>query len=178
MDLYSHIPPLGKNIPISVQLFPVDNSVPTEEEIDWAETQLRNHCYVGPTGMREEHLKRWLVKKRKSEKNVTTITTRAGTKENRGTTAVHPAKEPMEAENWEMVVELVHSAFWEGNLVEEAMWRAMFLIPNEEEGLPWYWPRGGDVEGSGGDFKSPAHGLHHLPRFPPWVLVRLRDRYR
>ena len=47
-----------------------------------------------------------------------------------------------------------------------------------EEGLPGNWPRGGYVEGSGGDFKSPAHGLHHLPRLPPWVPGRLRDRYR
>ena len=27
-----------------------------------------------------------------------------------------------------------------------------------------HWHHGGDVEGSGGDFKSPAHSLHHLPR--------------
>ena len=32
-----------------------------------------------------------------------------------------------------------------------------------EEGLLEYWPCGGDVEGSGGDFKSPAHSLHQLP---------------
>ena len=31
--------------------------------------------------------------------------------------------------------------------------------------LPGHWPRGGDVEGSGSDFKLPAHGLHYLPRF-------------
>ena len=36
-----------------------------------------------------------------------------------------------------------------------------------EEGLPGHWPRRGDVEGSGGDYKSLAHGLHHLPRLPP-----------
>ena len=36
-----------------------------------------------------------------------------------------------------------------------------------EEGLTGRWPCGGDVEGSGGDFKSPAHSLHHLPRLPP-----------
>ena len=29
--------------------------------------------------------------------------------------------------------------------------------------LPLDWPWGGDVEGSDGNFKSPAHGLHHLP---------------
>ena len=37
----------------------------------------------------------------------------------------------------------------------------------EEEGLPGNWPRGSDVEGNGGDFKSLAHGLHNLPRLIP-----------
>ena len=32
--------------------------------------------------------------------------------------------------------------------------------------LPGHRPRGGDVEGRGGDFKSPFHFLHHLPRRP------------
>ena len=47
-----------------------------------------------------------------------------------------------------------------------------------EEGLTRNWTRGGDVEGSGGDFKSPAHGLHHLSQITTWVLGRSRDRYR
>ena len=46
------------------------------------------------------------------------------------------------------------------------------------EGLPGHWPCGGDVEGSGGDFKLPAHGLHHLSRLPPWFPGRSRHRYR
>ena len=50
--------------------------------------------------------------------------------------------------------------------------------PQGERGLLWNWPRGGDVEGSGGDFKSLAHSLHHLTRLPPWFLVRSRHRYR
>ena len=33
VELYSYVPPLGTNIPISVQPFPVDDSVPTEDEI-------------------------------------------------------------------------------------------------------------------------------------------------
>ena len=47
-----------------------------------------------------------------------------------------------------------------------------------EKGLPGNWTCGGDVEGSGGDFKYPAHSLHHLPRLPPLVPGSLRDRYR
>ena len=69
--------------------------------------------------MRAEHLKRWLATARKLDKGVTT-TARAGTKENRGATAVQPVKEPTEADNWEMVMDLVQLAFWEGDLTEEA----------------------------------------------------------
>ena len=36
VELYSYVSSLGKNIPISVQPFPVDDSVPTEYEIEWA----------------------------------------------------------------------------------------------------------------------------------------------
>ena len=46
--------------------------------------------------------------------------------------------------------------------------------PQGEEGLPGHRPRGGDVEGSGGNSKSPFHILHHLPRRPPWIEGRLR----
>ena len=48
----------------------------------------------------------------------------------------------------------------------------------EERWIPLHWTCGGDVEGSGGDFKSPVHGLHHLPQLPSWVSGRLRHRYR
>ena len=43
VELYSYVPPLGTNISISVQPFPVDDLVPKEDEIEWAVTQLRNH---------------------------------------------------------------------------------------------------------------------------------------
>ena len=45
------------------------------------------------------------------------------------------------------------------------------------KGLPWYWPRGGDIVDCGRDFKSPDHSLHHLPRLPPRILGRSRHRY-
>ena len=61
VELYSFIPPLGTNIPVSVQPFLVKDSVPTEDKIEWAVTRLRNHCSGGTSGMWAEHLKRWLV---------------------------------------------------------------------------------------------------------------------
>ena len=50
VELYSHVPLLGTNILISVQPFPVDDSVPTEYEIEWAVTQLHNHRSGGGVG--------------------------------------------------------------------------------------------------------------------------------
>ena len=47
-----------------------------------------------------------------------------------------------------------------------------------ERGLHRYRPCGGGVEGSDGDSKSLAHILHNLLRFPPWIPVRSRHRYR
>ena len=98
VELYIYVPPPGTNIPISVQPFPVDNSVPTEGKIEWVVTQLRNHHSGGPSGMRAEHLKRWLAAVQKSEKDVTT-TAVAETTENKGTVAFQPATEPTEAVN-------------------------------------------------------------------------------
>ena len=90
MGLYSFVPPPGTNFPISVQPFPVDDLLPTEDEIEWAVTRLQNHCSRGPLGMRAEHLKRWLAMEQKAEKSEKYATTRAraGKKENRDTAAV------------------------------------------------------------------------------------------
>ena len=43
--------------------------------------------------------------------------------------------------------------------------------------LSWNWPCGGDVEGSGRYFKSPAHSLRRLPRLPPQISGGSRPRY-
>ena len=67
--------------------------------------------------MSAEHLKGWLATTLKAEKGATTMTSRARTKENRGAPEVQPATKPTEAENWEMVVDLVQLAFREGGLV-------------------------------------------------------------
>ena len=107
VDFYSHIPPPDTNIPVSVQPIPVEDLVTTEDEIEWAVKRLRNHSSGGPSGMRAQHLKRWLETARKAEKDATTTMEREGTEENRGTTVVQPAMEPTEADNCAMVVDLV-----------------------------------------------------------------------
>ena len=57
VELYSYVPPPGENIPISVEPLPVDELVPTEEEIEWAVKHLQDHRSRGPLGMRSKHLK-------------------------------------------------------------------------------------------------------------------------
>ena len=47
VELYSYVPPPWTNIPISEQPFQVDESVPTEDKIEWAVMRLRDHCSRG-----------------------------------------------------------------------------------------------------------------------------------
>ena len=68
VDLYSYVPPLGKNIPIYVETLPLDDSVPMEDKIEWMAKRLKNHRSGGPSGMRDEHLKGWLAAKKKKER--------------------------------------------------------------------------------------------------------------
>ena len=65
VDLYRHVPPPGEKIPVSVEPFSVEDSVPTEDDIEWATKQLCNHCFEALSGMRAENLKGWLAKLRK-----------------------------------------------------------------------------------------------------------------
>ena len=90
-----------------------------EGKIEWAVIRLRNYRSGRPSGIRVEHMKSWLEEARKVEKDETT-TAGAEATENMGTTAFQPATEPMEAANWEILVELAQTAFWDGKLSEEA----------------------------------------------------------
>ena len=63
--MYIYIPPLGTNIPIYVQPFLVEDLVTTEDVIEWTVTRIRNNCSRRPSGMRAEHLKRWMEAARK-----------------------------------------------------------------------------------------------------------------
>ena len=70
----------------------------------------------------------WVAEAKKAEKDAIK-TSKAETMENRCNTAVQPTREPTEADNWEMVVDLIQTAFQEGKLAEEATWKAVVLIP-------------------------------------------------
>ena len=61
VELYSHVPPLGDNIPVTVTPSAVDDSVPTEDDIVEAVKKLRRNRSGGPLGIRAEHLQGWLA---------------------------------------------------------------------------------------------------------------------
>ena len=96
--------------------------IPIEDEIEWTAKRLRNHRSGGPLGVRAEHLKGWLAAARKKEKEEA-----AGGEETEERNRGRESTESMEASNWEMVVELVQTAFREGRLVEEATWQVVVL---------------------------------------------------
>ena len=116
-ELYSYIPPPGKNIPISVQPFLVDDSVPTEDQIEWAVKHLRNNRSGGELGMRTEHLKQWLTKAWKAAKYRETA---AGKEEEAAATTARARSgmseaqkgTDLESENWTRDVDLIQLAFW------------------------------------------------------------------
>ena len=66
--LYSRVPPLGDNIPVTIEPFVVEGGVPEEEEIEWAVKRLQNNRAGGASWMRAEDLKGWLAAARIGEK--------------------------------------------------------------------------------------------------------------
>ena len=92
--------------------------MPEEGEIEWAVKRLRNNRSRGPSQMQAEHLKGWLAAARRGEMGKT-VDTERGCQE----------KTREGAENWARFVDLVHTAFRDGDLTEEATWQAVVLIP-------------------------------------------------
>ena len=91
--LYRKIPPPGQPITMEVQPFLVEDSIPEEEEIAWAVHRLCLNWSGGPSGMRAEHFRHWLI---------------AATRDNApGVT------------NFQKVVATLQSAFHYGTLAEE-----------------------------------------------------------
>ena len=115
VELYSHVPPPGDNIPVTVTPSEVDDLVPTEDKIAEALKKLRRNRSGGPSGIRAEHLKWWLAAAKREEM------------------AEEKGEEKTEAEEgggdlWGKVVEITQTAFREGELAEEATWQTVVLI--------------------------------------------------
>ena len=60
-ELYSQVPSPGENIPVTVEPALIDDSVPTEDEIEAAVKKLRRNRSGGPSRIRTEHIKGWLA---------------------------------------------------------------------------------------------------------------------
>ena len=128
-DLYSYVPSPGKNIPISGQPVPVDNSVPTKDEIEEVVKHLQRNRSGGASGMRAEHLKGWLAASKRREKEAA--------EEGEGKTDDKEVEGVTTEPNWERLVDLIQTSFREGRLTEEATWQSMFLIPKGGKDYPW-----------------------------------------
>ena len=60
-ELYIQVPSPGENIPVTVEPALIDDSVPTENEIEAAVKKLRRNRSGGPSRIRAEHIKGWLA---------------------------------------------------------------------------------------------------------------------
>ena len=98
----------GENIPVTVRPVKVDTSVPTEDEIEDAVKNLRRNRSGRASGMRAEQLKGWLTVSKREKR------------------AAEKGEGKTEGEeggpHWENLVDLIQTAFWEGELAEEATW--------------------------------------------------------
>ena len=123
VDLYSYVPTLGGDIPISVEPLPVDDSVPTEDKIEWAVKILQHHRSKGTSRMRAEHLEGWLAAARKKDKEAVSteqenptegrampVPDRTGKEKGEGTEESRE-KTHAEAYNWDRVVDIIHTEF-------------------------------------------------------------------
>ena len=98
----------------------MEDSVPEEEEIEWVVKGLQNNRAGGPSRMQAEDLKGWLAAARRGEKEREDATKDGG--ESR-------KDDKAGADKWAWVVDIVQTAFREGDLAEESTWQAVVLIP-------------------------------------------------
>ena len=94
VKLYRRVPPMGQPIPVGVQPFVVDDSIPEDKEIAWAVRRLRLNRSDSQLGMRAEHLRQWLYEAMRYSTPDTT--------------------------NCQKVVAIVHAAFRNGILAKES----------------------------------------------------------
>ena len=102
--LYTRPPqPYGEEIPVTGHHDPINDEIPTEDEIARAVRGLKNGKAAGPSGLKAEHLKTWL---KAAEREV----------------------EP-DPEAWQTFVELIQYVFEHQELPECMPWSIMVLLP-------------------------------------------------
>ena len=90
--------------------------VPTEDEIEEVVKKLRRNRSGWPSGMRDDHLKGWITASKKGKRVADKVEEKTEGEEEEG-------------EHWENLVDLVQTAFREGEMDEEATWQAVVMIP-------------------------------------------------
>ena len=62
-ELYRNVPSPGEPIPVENPPFHllVDDSIPEDEDIDWAVRRLRLNCFDVPSIMLAKHIHQWLI---------------------------------------------------------------------------------------------------------------------
>ena len=148
---------------------------------------LKNHRSGGTSGMWAEHLKEWLAATKSKERGETAAKnehpTEERTKEGPNGMGGEETAESREGDTYGGV-QLGEGGGTRPDIVQGGATGGGGHVagsspaPQGGKGLLWHWPHGGDVEGSGGDFKFPAQSLHHLPRIPPRIYGGSRHRYR
>ena len=60
VELHQNAPSTGRTIAMILTPFPVEESVPDDKDISWVVRRLCLNHFWGPSGMRAEHLYKWL----------------------------------------------------------------------------------------------------------------------
>ena len=114
---------------------PINDYVPTEEEVEWAVQRLRGHQSRGPSRISAEHLPEWLWEHRSAEATAEVETEEVGEKlgtegQERPTTEEGMTDEGEERDKnkWEKVVELFQLASRDGVITDEEAWQTVVLI--------------------------------------------------
>jgi hypothetical protein len=108
-ELLANRPPACEPIPILVSPFNIDDSIPSEAEIEKAVGRLHSGRSPGPNGMRPEDLKEWRD-------------------------AARRGKSP-DTQEWDNVVELVQYSFETGKIPTELNWSVLVAIPKTRGGF-------------------------------------------
>ena len=109
-QLYTAQPPTAPPIPIHVQPFPVEDGLPTDDEIGAAIKRLRNGRAPGPSKMKAETLKDWHREAFPEDYDL--------------------EQEP-DRTRWDLLTTLIHHMWNSGEIPTELTWTILVLIPKD-----------------------------------------------
>ena len=108
IDLYTREVPPGAPIPVLVEPFSVSDETPSDEEIREAVRRLRRGKAPGPSGLRTDHLKKWLADAEDEDEPNSTL--------------------------WDSLVALVQHVYETGELPSTIPWGIVVLLPKASGG--------------------------------------------